>query len=104
MPDFARAASQLLTAAISSADLSKTWTSGAGPLKSDTVALRCSALPSTSDTSGPSSRSASGAMDDQPRIEIHADGAEIGVLWACRVCETAGWDERGSTGGQMPWS
>ena len=50
--------SHLLTALISSCGESNTSISGAGPLKRDTVAWRCSVLPPTSETSGPSRRSA----------------------------------------------
>ena len=57
-PSFARADTHSLTRADSSALVSSTRISGAGPLKTDTVWLRSSVLPSASETSGPSNRSA----------------------------------------------
>src|SRR5712671_1933276 len=56
-PALVRSTSHWLAALTSFWGVSKTMNSGGGPLNVETVPLRSSLLPSTSDTSGPSSRS-----------------------------------------------
>ena len=103
-PSFARSETHSLTAPTSSASVSSTRISGGGPLNTETVSLRSSVLPSTSDDFRPEQpvrlhpdlvrRSVVDPQRPRPAADIHAEGLPRERLLEDALPEVAGEEQR----------